>query len=236
MSRWILVVEDEPSLGELICDNLHSQGYGSELIADGRSASARIQRGGIDLIILDIMLPGENGFSILKSMRDRGDETPVLVLSARSSDDDRIRGLELRADDYLTKPFNLHELLLRVDALIRRAGNNKAAVDPVVCEFEGNRIDFRSHMASTWSNQEVQLTPTEIKLMRMLSGRPGEVITRRELVEHLYGPGTPATHRSLDNMVLNLRRLFEHDNKNPKHLHTVRGVGIRFTKEQEDVG
>ena len=234
MSRWILVVEDEPSLGELICDNLHSQGYGSELIADGGSASARIQHGGIDLVILDIMLPGENGFSILQSMRDRGDDTPVLVLSARSSDDDRIRGLQLRADDYLTKPFNLHELLLRVDALLRRAGNSNSAEGTAVCEFDDNRIDFRSHKATTWSNQEVQLTPTEIKLMRMLWGRPGEVITRREMAEHLFGPGTPATHRSLDNMVLNLRRLFEHDNKKPQHLHTVRGVGIRFTKEREE--
>ncbi len=236
MSHWILVVEDEPSLGEMICDKLHSQGYGSELIADGGKASTRIRRGGIDLVILDIMLPGENGFSILKGMRDRGDRTPVLVLSARSSDEDRICGLELQADDYLTKPFNLRELLLRVDGLLRRTTDSKETKERAVCEFGGNRIDFRSHKASTWSNQEAQLTPTEVKLMGMLSGRPGEVITRRELVEHLFGPGTPATHRSLDNMVLNLRRLFEHDNKNPKHLHTVRGVGMRFTKEQEDEG
>ncbi len=233
MSRWILVVEDEPSLGEMICDNLRTQGHGTELIVDGRMASARIERGGIDLVILDIMLPGEDGFTILKGMRKRGDNTPVLVLSARSSDSDRIHGLELRADDYLTKPFNLRELLLRVDCLLRRVTDNNETRDMAICEFEGNRIDFRSHKATTWSRQQVQLTPTETRLMRMLWGRPGEVITRRELVEHLFGPGTPPTHRSLDNAVLNLRRLFERDNKEPKHLHTVRGVGIRFTKERE---
>jgi len=233
VSRWILVVEDEPSLGEMICDNLHSQGHGTELIANGSLASERIERGGIDLVILDIMLPGQDGFTILKGMRERGDPTPVLVLSARSSDDDRIHGLELQADDYLTKPFNLRELLLRVDSLLRRAMDNNEAKEEIVCEFADNRIDFRSHTATTWSSQEVQLTPTEIRLMRVLWGRPGEVITRRELVEHLFGPGTPPTHRSLDNTVLNLRRLFERDNKDPKHLHTVRGVGIRFTREKE---
>ena len=120
MSRWILVVEDEAALGEMICDNLRQEGYGAELVTTGPAAEARIAKGGVDLVILDIMLPGIDGFTILETMRRRDDDTPVLVVSALISDADRIRGLELRADDYLTKPFNLKELLLRVGALLRR--------------------------------------------------------------------------------------------------------------------
>ena len=231
MSRWILVVEDEATLGEMICDNLQSDGYGTELVRNGDAARARIEKGGLDLVILDIMLPGVDGFTLLEEMRRRGDETPVMIVSARISDADRIRGLELKADDYLTKPFNLKELLLRVGALMRR--NQPLAPGEDVFEFSGNRIDFRTHRVTTFAGEEAQLTPTEIKLVRLLSTRLGEVITRRELVNHLFGPQTPATIRSLDNMVLNLRRLFERDTKNPKHIHTVRSVGLRFTAQAE---
>ncbi len=232
MTRWILVVEDEPSLGEMLCDNLSLEGYGTELIQEGHSASKRIARGGIDLIILDIMLPGKDGFTLLKEMRDRNDQTQVLILSARISDNDKIRGLELHADDYLTKPFNLKELLLRVQALLRRQPPLPAGVDTY--SFGGNNVDFRSHQATTWNKQPVHLTPSEIKLLRLASGREGEVLSRRELMDFLFGPYTPTTHRSLDNMILNLRRLFEKDSKHPKHFHTLRGVGLRFTKEEEE--
>ena len=231
MSRWILVVEDEAALGEMICDNLQSDDYGAELVRDGDAARARIAKGGLDLVILDVMLPGVDGFTLLEEMRRRGDETPVMIVSARISDADRIRGLELKADDYLTKPFNLKELLLRVGALMRR--NQPLAPGEDVFEFSGNCIDFRTHRATTFAAEDAQLTPTEVKLLRLLSTRPGEVVTRRELVDHLFGPHTPATIRSLDNMVLNLRRLFERDSKNPQHIHTVRGVGLRFTAHAE---
>ena len=110
MSRWILVVEDEPALGEMLCDNLQTDGYGTELVRSGTAARDRINKGGLDLIILDIMLPGIDGFEVLEHMRNQGDNTPVLILSARIDDADRIRGLELRADDYLTKPFDLDEV------------------------------------------------------------------------------------------------------------------------------
>lgn len=231
MTRWILVVEDEPSLGEMLCDNLQSEGHGAELVRSGTAARDRIARGGLDLIILDIMLPGIDGFTVLEQMRTRGDDTPVLILSARIDDSDRIRGLELQADDYLTKPFNLKELLLRVEALLRR----KTAIPPGsdVLEFSSNRIDFRSHRATTHDGEQVKLTPTEVKLLRLLSTRQGEVVPRKELAHHLFGPNTPATTRTLDNTILNLRRLFERDSKRPRHLLTVRGVGMRFTSEGE---
>ena len=231
MTRWILVVEDEATLGEMICDNLQLAGYGAELLRTGPAARERIAKGGLDLIVLDVMLPGVDGFTLLREMRSRNDETPVLIVSARISDADRIRGLELEADDYLTKPFNLKELLLRVDALLRRNRPIGPGVD--ILEFDGNRIDFRSHAATNHATETSHLTPSEVKFLRLVAGRPGEVISRNELVHHLFGPYTAPTTRSLDNLVHNLRRLFERDSKNPVHFHTVRGVGLRFTIEAD---
>lgn len=229
--RSCLVVEDEIALGEMICDNLSLESYATELVRSGSEALDRLARGGIDLVILDIMLPVIDGFTVLEEMRKRGDNTPVLIVSARSSDADRIHGLELKADDYLTKPFNLRELLLRVDALLRR--HPPAAVEPKVLEFAGNRVDFGSHRARTWTGREEELTATELKLLRLLSSRDGVVVNRKEIVDHLFGPTTPVTTRTLDNLVLRLRKLFERATQQPQHLHTIRGVGLRFTKRED---
>ncbi len=229
MTRWCLVVEDESPLGEMICDNLQVEGYGVELVRDGEAAAERIARGGLDLIVLDVMMPKRDGFSVLEEMRARGDQTPVLILSARASDEDRIRGLELRADDYLTKPFHLRELLLRVSGLMRRAAPAEESTE--VLEFGGNRIDFRSHTATNWRREELKLSESELKLLRILSGQPGIAVPRREVVDLLYGPMTPVTTRTLDNVVAALRRYFEPDTHKPQFLHTVRGVGWRFTQE-----
>ncbi len=231
MTRWCLVVEDELALGEMICDNLGLESYGTELVRTGAEALERLARGGIDLVILDIMLPVIDGFTVLEEMRKRGDNTPVLILSARSSDADRIRGLELKADDYLTKPFNLRELLLRVEALMRRHPAPGAGVD--VLNFAGNKIDFRTHRARTREGKDVELTPTELKLLRLLASREGVVVSRREIVDHLFGSSTPVTTRTLDNLVLRLRKLFERESQQSRHLHTVRGVGLRFTVPEE---
>ena len=231
MTRWCLVVEDELALGEMICDNLSLESYGTELARSGSEALERLAKGGIDLVILDITLPGIDGFTVLEEMRNRGDHTPVLILSARSSDADRIRGLELKADDYLTKPFNLRELLLRVDALMRRHPAPGAGTD--VLTFADNDVDFRSHLAQTWDGRGVELTSTELKLLRLLASREGVVVSRREIVDHLFGPATPTTTRTMDNLLLRLRKLFERESQTPQHLHTVRGVGLRFTKQAD---
>ncbi len=231
MTRWVLVVEDEAPLGEMICDNLNSEGYGSELIGNGKDAIERIARGGIDLVVLDIMLPGADGFEVLEQMRKHGDKTPVLILSARSSDDDRIRGLELSADDYLTKPFNLRELLLRVGALLRRAAPVAAGEDTL--SFAGNSVDFRTQQARTYDGREETLTVSETRLLRLLASRPDTVVTRREIVEHLFGPTTAPTARTVDTLVLKLRKLFERDGRNPAHIKTVRGLGWRFVPAGE---
>jgi two-component system alkaline phosphatase synthesis response regulator PhoP len=243
MTRFCLVVEDESPLGEMIRDNLVADGHDADLVTDGDTAAERIARGGIDLVVLDVMLPGRDGFTVLREMRARGDATPVLVLSARSADQDRIRGLELRADDYLTKPFVLRELLLRVRALLRRApatvtsggtqGDAPAAEGGATLEIGTARIDLRAHMANAHDGEKVVLPESGVRLLRMLCGRAGEAISRREILDHLYGPATPTTARTLDNLVAQLRRVFEPDSRHPRHLHTVRGVGYRFTFDPE---
>jgi len=226
MSRWILVAEDESALGEMLCDNLSLESYHAELVRTGPDAVARMQQGGIDLLILDVMLPGCSGFEVLRELRSGGDDTPVLILSARSADNDRIRGLELQADDYLTKPFNLTELLLRVDALLRRQPTPTPGTD--MLEFGGNCVDFRAMSAVTFTGTTEQLTPTETKMLKMMAARTGTVISRKEVVEYLFGRTAPVTVRTLDNVVLRLRKLFEEQPRKPKHLQTVRGLGFRF--------
>ncbi|MCK5941333.1 MAG: response regulator transcription factor [Planctomycetes bacterium] len=226
MSRWILVAEDERQLGEMLCDNLSQESYHAEHVLTGPRALERMQKGGIDLLILDVMLPGKDGFAVLQELRARGDRTPVLILSARADDQDRIRGLELQADDYLTKPFNLRELLLRVDALLRRQPPPAAGDD--VLRFGGNEVDFRAMTARRHDGEEVKLTATETRLLKLLSGHASTVVTRRTVVETLFGSSAPRTVRTLDNVVLRLRKLFERDPGDPRHLHTVRGVGFRF--------
>ena len=191
MSRWILVAEDERALGEMLCDNLKLESWHAEHVFTGPQALERMQKGGIDLLILDVMLPGVDGFEVLRQLRARGDHTPVLILSARSADQDRIRGLELHADDYLTKPFNLRELLLRVDALLRRREPPAVGIDTLA--FGGNRIDFRSMRAVCHEGTSLDLTVTETKLLKLLAGHAGAVVTRKVVVEHLFGSSATST-------------------------------------------
>ena len=226
MSRWILVAEDERALGEMLCDNLAVESYHAEHVLTGPKTLERMARGGIDLLILDVMLPGCDGFEVLRQLRERGDQTPVLILSARSADRDRIRGLELHADDYLTKPFNLRELLLRVDALLRRRPPPAVGTDQL--SFGGNQVDFRAMRARCRNGEEVALTATETKLLKLLAAHSGTVVSRKVVVEHLFGSTAQRTVRTLDNVVLRLRKLFEADPAEPRHLHTVRGLGLRF--------
>ncbi len=226
MSRWVLVAEDERQLGEMLCDNLAHESYHAEHVETGTAALDRMGRGGVDLLILDVMLPERDGFEVLEALRARGDRTPVLILSARSDDQDRIRGLELQADDYLTKPFNLRELLLRVDALLRRQAPPAAGQDTL--EFDGHRVDFRAMTATCRDGVVERLTATETRLLRLLAGHARTVVTRRTVVETLFGSAAPRTVRTLDNIVLRLRKVFERDPTQPRHIQTVRGVGFRF--------
>ncbi len=226
MTRWALVVEDESPLGEMICDNLVAEGWRAELCKDGDLAVQRLEKGGIDVVVLDIMLPGRNGFEVLRTIRERGDDTPVLILSARSADQDRIHGLELQADDYLSKPFNLRELLLRVAALLRRAPAKAVGED--VLTIGRCQIDFRSQTLTDAAGAQRNLSDSETRLLRLLAGREGDVVSRKEILDHVFGAHATPSPRTLDNLVLGLRRSLEDDARHPRHLHTIRGVGLRL--------
>lgn len=232
--RSVLVVEDERALGEMVRDNLDSAGHRAELVGDGETAIARLGRGGVSLVVLDLMLPGMSGLQVLEQLRRRGDDTPVLVLSAMAQDQDRIAALERGADDYLMKPFNLRELLLRVAALLRRRPTILDEQAPL--EFGGNRIDLSGHRLTTWDGGEAELSSTAVKLLRMLAGHEGQAVRREDIVAQLFGPHTPAKVRTLDNVVAQLRKLLERDSRRPRHLHTIRGVGLRLTRDPEDNG
>jgi len=229
VSRGILVVEDERALGEMVRDNLERAGHRAELVADGDQALSRLTRGGVALVVLDLMLPGITGLQVLAQMRQRGDDTPVLVLSALSQDQDRIAALERGADDYLTKPFNLRELLLRVAALLRRRPT--LIGERAVLEFGGNAVDLSGHRATTWNGEDAELSSTAVRLLRLLAGQEGQVVRREDIVAQIFGPHTPAKVRTLDNVVAQLRKMLERDSRQPRHLHTVRGVGLRFTQD-----
>ncbi len=230
----LLLVEDEPNLARGIRENLEAEGYAVELVGDGRTALARMQSQAYGLVILDVMLPGMDGFTVCETARKEGSDTPVLFLTARGAADDRIRGLEAGGDDYLPKPFQLRELLLRVAAILRRRTRYDAltALEPVV-KFGGNEFDFRRFRGHSWDGSEQVLTQKEAMILKVLAEREGEVVWRDDVLERVWGDDVLPSSRTVDNFIVRLRKRFEHDPERPRHFHTVRGVGYRFTREPE---
>jgi two-component system alkaline phosphatase synthesis response regulator PhoP len=229
----ILVVEDELHLAEGIQENLQAEGYRLDLALDGQSGLERIRSGGYDLVILDVMLPEIDGFTLCETIRGEGNQTAVLFLTARGSVDDRIRGLESGGDDYLQKPFHLKELLLRVRAILRRRQWYQvlpAAGSSV--RFGGNEFDFRSFQGRSWDGAEQLLTHKEAMILKMLADREGEVVSREEILEKVWGYDLFPSTRTIDNFIVRLRKRFERDPEHPAHFHTVRGVGYRFTSSE----
>ncbi len=227
----ILIVEDEQNLAEGIAYNLHLEGYASEIASDGKSALAMILDGGFDLIILDVMLPEMDGFSVCRQARRRDISTPILFLTAKSSVEDRIRGFELGADDYLAKPFHLRELLLRVATIIRRSSAAPAHQTSTPIKFGDNQCDFRSLEARSWDGREHVLSEKEALVLKSLLERPGQIISREDLLEEVWGHEVLPSTRSLEELVDHLRRRFERDPLKPQYFHTIRGVGYRFQEE-----
>ena len=234
----ILVVEDEEAIAEGLLLNLRRKGYHSELAADGQVALDRAAEGW-DLILLDVRLPGIDGFTVCRRLRDEGNLTPILMLTARDQPDDVVYGLKLGADDYLVKPFDLGELLARVESLLRRRAWSKTAGAPAPAsagaepeparrfEFGDYWVDFGTYEAKTRQGV-VQLSQKEIAVLRMFASRPHQVVTRRELLAEVWElPHHPNT-RVVDNVIVALRKAFEEDAWRPRHLLSVRGVGYRF--------
>ncbi len=224
MSR-ILVVEDEPAILRGLADNLKREMYEVLTAADGETGYRLVKEKKPDLLILDLMLPKLSGYEICRQMRAAGMTTPILMLTARGEETDRVLGLDLGADDYVTKPFSVRELLARVRALLRRAQPPKPALDEL--RFEDIAIDFRSYEAQK-GGQPLEMTRREFQILRELASRPGEVIARFELLDKVWGMEASPTTRTVDNHLAGLRAKLERDPAEPRRLLTVRGVGYKW--------
>jgi len=226
----ILVVEDDASLAAGIAENLRAERYVTSVIHDGREALQHLEHERYDLLILDVMLPGCDGFEICRSLRGRGMTSPVMFLTARGDADDRVRGLEAGGDDYLTKPFNLKEFLLRVRAILRRWAWYRAegTATDTPFEFGGNVVDFGKFRATSWDGALHDLTEKEAMILKVLVDAAGHVVSRDDLVERVWGYDIYPSTRTVDNFILRLRKRFERDPAAPQHFQSVRGVGYRF--------
>ena len=224
--RTVLVVEDDPSIAMGLEMNLVAEGYSVEIAADGKDGLDRA-REGVDLVILDVMLPGLNGLEVVKTLRGEGNAVPVIMLSARGAEMDKVMGLELGAEDYITKPFSLAELLARVKAVLRRDAIARGTAPPAVVRTGGLHIDPATREVKR-SGALVELTATEFDVLYALVHAAGKVMTREQIQARVWGPSHHGTPRTIDNFVLQLRTKLEDDPANPRHLVTVRGVGYRF--------
>jgi two-component system alkaline phosphatase synthesis response regulator PhoP len=230
MEKKILLVEDEPGLLLTLSDRLRSEGYRVDTATDGQKALERASGGEYDLLILDIMLPGKSGLDVCRDLRQHGFATPILMLTARGQVVDKVLGLKIGADDYLTKPFDMMELLARTEALLRRPA-------PLVAtnsyQFGDVRIDFRSTTVSR-NGEKVTLSAREFQLLRYFIEHRDETLSREELLKNVWGyEAMPAT-RTVDVHVAWLRQKLEPDPKRPQYILTLSGLGYKFTGQQAD--
>ena len=223
MSR-ILIVDDEPEIVRGLEDNLRFEGYQTSTAADGREALAVAAREAPDLILLDIMMPGLSGWDVCRELRSQGIDVPIIMLTARGEEGDRVRGLELGADDYITKPFSLRELLARVRAVLRRPGPRHKVEE---FAFGDARVRPRGRQAFR-AGHPVGLTRKEFDLLVYLLEHRGEVVTRERLLDEVWGYERFPTTRTVDTHILRLRRKFEADPDRPAFILTVHGQGYTF--------
>jgi DNA-binding response OmpR family regulator len=222
----VLVVEDEPGIALGLEDDLRMEGYEVEVVADGVTASQRARATPFDLILLDIMLPGKDGFEVCRDLRHAGLRMPVLMLTAKAQEAEKVMGLELGADDYLTKPFGTRELRARIKALLRRSGGD-LQTERECYRFGDIELDLRRGELRK-SGLAVELTAIEFKLMAVLVRSGGRILSRDRLIEATWGPNTFASDRIVDNHIANLRKKIEPEPGNPRYLRNVRGLGYRF--------
>ncbi len=222
MKRRVLVVEDNAGLATVLVDNLTLEGFDVQTVDDGNLAIAKAREFAPDLIILDVMLPGKDGFELCGLLR-HGRKTPIVMLTARSQKDDRIRGLKLGADDYVTKPFDLEELLARIHAVLRRTR-------PDVERLTLGRVTIDFRMLQAWDqDRPIELTHREFELLRYLAERQEMVVDRDEMLREVWGYAAAPNTRSVDQAVVRLRRKIEPDPQHPRFIHTVHGNGYCLT-------
>ena len=227
----ILLVEDEENLHEALKLNLELEGYDVTSAWDGASALKSLQAEYFDLLILDVMLPEMDGINVTETIRLSNNDVPILILSAKNSSADRVLGLKKGADDYLTKPFNLEELLLRVKKLIEK---NKKLQDKESIgnsyTFGNNTVDFKAQEATKITGEKIQLSKKETMLLKLLIENKNEVVPREKILQAVWGYNVYPTTRTIDNFILNFRKYFEEDSRNPKYFHSVRGVGYKYSE------
>jgi two-component system, OmpR family, alkaline phosphatase synthesis response regulator PhoP len=227
----ILLVEDEENLHEALRMNLELEGYMVTSAFDGLQAMKAVQNEYFDLIIMDVMIPEIDGFNVTQNIRLTNTEVPILILSAKGSSEDRVTGLRKGADDYLTKPFNLEELLLRVQKLIRKNKQiqEKSSLGDTY-SFGGHIIDFKAQEAKNNRGEKIQLSKKEAMLLKLLIENKNEVVPREKILQSVWGYNVYPTTRTIDNFILNFRKYFEEDSRNPRHFHSVRGVGYKYAE------
>ncbi|HWG37775.1 MAG TPA: response regulator transcription factor [Terriglobales bacterium] len=232
----ILIVEDELHLAQGLRFNLEAEGHQASIAASGEAALRDLSTNGADLLVLDIMLPGMDGFEVAERLRAARQYLPILMLTARGSAEDVLRGFAAGADDYLPKPFELRILVARIQGLLRRRAWQQTAPEAAekeIFEFAGRTFDF-SNLELRVGDRKLPLTLMEANLLRFLIEHPGAVISRKEMLEQVWGLHEQTDTRAIDNFVVRLRRYIEADPARPRHLLTVRGVGYRFVPDPED--
>lgn len=224
----ILLVEDEPTLADAIVMNLEFEDYEVRHVASGTDAIFAWRQHPYDLIILDVMIPELNGFDVCRAIRGEDKKTAIMFLTARNDPKDRVEGLKAGGDDYLAKPFNLEEFLLRVHKLIARSGS--PLNEQSVYKFADNTIDFDTFEATTSAGKNVKLGKREAQLLKLLIENEGQTVSRDTILNRVWGDDESPSSRTIDNFILGFRKHFEADPKNPTHFHSVRGIGYRFAK------
>jgi two-component system alkaline phosphatase synthesis response regulator PhoP len=226
MPKKILVVEDEPGIRLSLVDELETTGYQIFTAGDGETALALAGREKPDLILLDLMLPVLDGYEVCKTLRMQGDRTPIIMLTVKDKEIDKVLGLELGADDYMTKPFSLRELTARVKALFRRTEERSAGLESF--RFGGIELDFKKFEASK-KGKKLDLTPLEFHMLKLLVERKGEVLRRDDFLDGIWGEdNVSVSSRTVDSHIANIRKKIEDDPSNPRHILSIRGVGYKF--------
>lgn len=225
----VLIVEDEKSLSQILKFNIELEGYLTIIAENGLAALELFKQKKIELVLLDVMLPNISGFDVCVEMKKVNPKIPIIFLSAKSESEDRIRGLRNGADDYLIKPFNLEELLLRINNVLKR---NKSNQPDETIEFGCNKINFFTWEFCGVNNQSGTLTKKEIQLIKLLYDKKNKVVSRDEIIENLWGEHENSSSRTIDNLILNFRKYFEVNPREPKYFHAIRGVGYKFNEKE----
>jgi DNA-binding response OmpR family regulator len=223
----ILVVEDDPKMQTGLRDNLEFEGYDVEVVGDGKAGLEKAILNEHDLLLLDVMLPKMSGFDLLRAVRERNIQTPAIMLTAKGEEIDKVLGLELGADDYVTKPFGLRELLARVKAVLRRHERGEGSANADQAKIGNLEVDFAAYSA-TKGGKSVAMTPKEIEILKYFWQHKNETVSRDKLLTDVWGYDDSVSTRTVDNFILKLRQKVEKDPANPRHIITIHGVGYKM--------